>query len=65
MNDFKVVFNKRAFSLARFIVIVRGASKIVIVKMSGAKRKLNTLSLSDKLRLINEVDKGVKRKSTS
>ncbi|KAF2893741.1 hypothetical protein ILUMI_12435 [Ignelater luminosus] len=30
--------------------------------MSGAKRKLNTLSLSDKVRLISEVDKGVRKK---
>lgn len=30
--------------------------------MSGVKRKLNTLSLSDKLRLISEIDKGGKKK---
>lgn len=32
------------------------------MKMSGVKRKLNTLSLSDKLRLISEIDKGGKKK---
>ena len=31
--------------------------------MSNLKRKLNTLTLSDKLKIINEIDKGVQKKN--
>lgn len=35
---------------------------VVIANMSDRKRKLNVLSLSDKVRFISDVDKGVKKK---
>ena len=31
--------------------------------MSNLKRKLNALTLSDKLKIINEIDKGVQKKN--
>lgn len=44
------------------IQLQRCNTDILSVKLSGAKRKINALSLSDYVQLLFEIDKGMKKK---